>query len=180
MTRGLSELVRLAMRKGANPLTLSGLAGMGDLVLTCTGELSRNRTVGLEIGRGKKIKDVLAGMNQVAEGVRTAKSVHELAKKLGLDLPIHDAIYRILYEDLDPGTGAPAARFAASSRVSFSFISAATRRGNVAIPRARGFLPTARTALRALDGIARGQGKRTSSKRDGTFEQAPRGGGEGA
>jgi glycerol-3-phosphate dehydrogenase (NAD(P)+) len=103
MTRGLSELVRLAMRKGANPLTLSGLAGMGDLVLTCTGELSRNRTVGLEIGRGKKIKDVLAGMNQVAEGVKTAKSVHELAKKLGLDLPIHEAIYQILYEDLDPG-----------------------------------------------------------------------------
>ncbi len=103
MTRGLSELVRLAMRKGANPLTLSGLAGMGDLVLTCTGELSRNRTVGLELGRGKKIKDVLAGMNQVAEGVKTAKSVHQLAQKLGLDLPIHEAIYRILYEDLDPG-----------------------------------------------------------------------------
>jgi len=102
MTRGLSELVRLAMRKGANPLTLSGLAGMGDLVLTCTGELSRNRTVGLELGRGKSIKEVLAGMTQVAEGVRTAKSVHELAKKLGLDLPIHEAIYKILYEELDP------------------------------------------------------------------------------
>ena len=100
MTRGLSELVRLAVRKGANPITLSGLAGMGDLVLTCTGELSRNRTVGLALGRGEKLKDVLAGMTQVAEGVRTAKSVHDLAHKLEVDLPLHEAVYRILYEDL--------------------------------------------------------------------------------
>jgi glycerol-3-phosphate dehydrogenase (NAD(P)+) len=104
ITRGLGELVQLAMKKGANPLTLSGLAGMGDLVLTCTGELSRNRAVGLELGRGKKIKEVLAGMNQVAEGVKTAKSVHDLAARLKLDLPIHEAIYRILYDDLDPKT----------------------------------------------------------------------------
>ena len=102
ITRGLGELVRLAMKKGANPLTLSGLAGMGDLVLTCTGELSRNRAVGLELGRGKKIKEILAGMKQVAEGVRTAKSVHDLAAKLSLDLPIHETIYQILYHDLDP------------------------------------------------------------------------------
>jgi glycerol-3-phosphate dehydrogenase (NAD(P)+) len=102
MTRGLAELVRLAMKKGANPLTLSGLAGMGDLVLTCTGELSRNRTVGLGLGRGQKLSEVLAGMTQVAEGVRTAKSVHDLSRKLGVDMPLHDAIYRILYEDLPP------------------------------------------------------------------------------
>jgi glycerol-3-phosphate dehydrogenase (NAD(P)+) len=102
ITRGLGELVRLAMKKGANPLTLSGLAGMGDLVLTCTGELSRNRAVGLALGRGQKIADVLAGMTQVAEGVKTAKSVHDLAHKLGLDLPIHETIYRILYEGLEP------------------------------------------------------------------------------
>ncbi len=102
MTRGLAELVRLAMRKGANPLTLSGLAGMGDLVLTCTGELSRNRTVGLGLGRGQKLSEVLAGMTQVAEGVRTAKSVHDLSRKLLVDMPLHDAIYRILYEDLPP------------------------------------------------------------------------------
>src|SRR5512140_877897 len=102
MTRGLAELVRLAMRKGANPLTLSGLAGMGDLVLTCTGELSRNRTVGLGLGRGQKLSEVLAGMTQVAEGVRTAKSVHDLSRKLGVDMPLHEAIYRILYEDLPP------------------------------------------------------------------------------
>ena len=100
ITRGLGELVRLAMKKGANPLTLSGLAGMGDLVLTCTGELSRNRSVGLALGRGQKIAEVLAGMKQVAEGVRTAQSVHDLAKKLGLELPIHETVYRILYEDL--------------------------------------------------------------------------------
>jgi glycerol-3-phosphate dehydrogenase (NAD(P)+) len=102
MTRGLAELVRLAVRKGANPLTLSGLAGMGDLVLTCTGELSRNRTVGLGLGRGQKLQEVLAGMTQVAEGVRTAKSVHDLAQKMGVEMPLHQAIYRILYEDLPP------------------------------------------------------------------------------
>jgi glycerol-3-phosphate dehydrogenase (NAD(P)+) len=102
MTRGLAELVRLAVKKGANPLTLSGLAGMGDLVLTCTGELSRNRAVGLGLGRGEKLQGILAGMTQVAEGVRTAKSVHDLAQKLGVDVPLHEAIYRILYEALPP------------------------------------------------------------------------------
>jgi glycerol-3-phosphate dehydrogenase (NAD(P)+) len=102
MTRGLAELVRLAVRKGANPLTLSGLAGMGDLVLTCTGDLSRNRHVGLELGKGKKLSEVLAGMTQVAEGVRTAKSVYDLAKKLEVEVPLHEAVYRILYEDLPP------------------------------------------------------------------------------
>ncbi len=102
MTRGLAELVRLAIKKGANPLTLSGLAGMGDLVLTCTGELSRNRTVGLGLGRGQSLPEVLAGMKQVAEGVRTAKSVHDLAQKLSVEMPLHDAIYRILYENLPP------------------------------------------------------------------------------
>src|SRR5256886_15658246 len=90
ITRGLAELVRLAVRKGANPLTLSGLAGMGDLVLTCTGDLSRNRHVGLELGKGKKLSQVLAGMSQVAEGVRTAKSVRDLARKLEIELPLHE------------------------------------------------------------------------------------------
>src|SRR6267142_4866391 len=102
MTRGLNELVRLAVRKGANPLTLSGLAGMGDLVLTCTGELSRNRTVGLGLGRGQKLKDVLQGMTQIAEGVRTAQSVHDLAARMEVDMPLHEAVYRILFEDLPP------------------------------------------------------------------------------
>ena len=102
ITRGLAELVRLAVRKGANPLTLSGLAGMGDLVLTCTGELSRNRAVGLGLGRGQTLEQVLAGMTQIAEGVWTAKSVHDLSKKLACELPLHEAIYRILYEGLPP------------------------------------------------------------------------------
>src|SRR3954471_11036946 len=100
ITRGLAELVRLAIRKGANPLTLSGLAGMGDLVLTCTGDLSRNRTVGLRLGRGEKLADVLGSMTQVAEGVRTAKSAHDLARKLQVEIPLHDAVYRVLYEKL--------------------------------------------------------------------------------
>jgi len=102
MTRGLAELVRLAVRKGANPITLSGLAGMGDLVLTCTGELSRNRTVGLALGRGQKLDEILGGMTAVAEGVRTAKSVHDLSAKLGVEMPLHEAVYQIMYEGLSP------------------------------------------------------------------------------
>ena len=100
ITRGLSELVRLAVKKGANPITLSGLAGMGDLVLTCTGDLSRNRTVGLGLGRGQPLQEVLASMTQVAEGVRTAKSVHDLAAKLQTEMPLHEAVYRVLHEGL--------------------------------------------------------------------------------
>jgi glycerol-3-phosphate dehydrogenase (NAD(P)+) len=88
------------VRKGANPITLSGLAGMGDLVLTCTGDLSRNRRVGIELGQGRPVAEVLAGMKQVAEGVRTARSVHDLAARLAVELPIHEAVYRILYEGL--------------------------------------------------------------------------------
>jgi glycerol-3-phosphate dehydrogenase (NAD(P)+) len=90
------------VKKGANPITLSGLAGMGDLVLTCTGELSRNRTVGLALGRGQKLDEILGGMTAVAEGVRTAKSVHDLSAKLGVEMPLHEAVYQILYEGLSP------------------------------------------------------------------------------
>jgi glycerol-3-phosphate dehydrogenase (NAD(P)+) len=100
ITRGLAELVRLAVKKGANPITLSGLAGMGDLVLTCTGDLSRNRTVGLGLGRGQSVEEVLASMTQVAEGVRTAQSAHDLARKLQVEIPLHEAVYRVLYEKL--------------------------------------------------------------------------------
>jgi glycerol-3-phosphate dehydrogenase (NAD(P)+) len=100
ITRGLAEISRLAVRKGANPLTLAGLAGLGDLVLTCTGDLSRNRTVGLGLGRGHKLAEVLAGMSQVAEGVKTTQSAHDLAERLGVDMPITRAMYRVLYEDV--------------------------------------------------------------------------------
>jgi glycerol-3-phosphate dehydrogenase (NAD(P)+) len=102
ITRGLAEMGRLAMDMGGDPLTLAGLAGMGDLVLTCTGDLSRNRQVGLELGKGRKLADVLAGMTMVAEGVKTAKSAYELSVKRGVNMPIVHEAYRILYEDRPP------------------------------------------------------------------------------
>jgi glycerol-3-phosphate dehydrogenase (NAD(P)+) len=102
ITRGLAEIVRLAMAKGGSALTLAGLAGLGDLVLTCTGELSRNRTVGFELGKGRTLPDVLAGLGHVAEGVRTAKSAHDLGRKCGVDMPITAEVYRVLYEGKSP------------------------------------------------------------------------------
>ncbi len=98
LTRGLHEISRLAVARGANPLTLAGLAGMGDLVLTCTGDLSRNRRVGVELGRGRTIDEILDGMSEVAEGVRTARSAYNLAKREGTEMPIGDQVYKILYE----------------------------------------------------------------------------------
>jgi len=102
ITRGLAEISRLGVAMGANPLTFSGLAGMGDLVLTCTGDLSRNRTVGLEIGRGKGIEEITQAMTMVAEGVRTAKSAYALSKRHGVEMPITEQVYQILYKDKDP------------------------------------------------------------------------------
>ncbi|MCA9540029.1 MAG: NAD(P)-dependent glycerol-3-phosphate dehydrogenase [Myxococcales bacterium] len=102
LTRGLAEISRLAVHRGANPLTLSGLAGMGDLVLTCTGDLSRNRTVGVQLGKGRKLAEILGGMNQVAEGVRTAKSAYNLGRREGIEMPITGEVYRVLYEDKPP------------------------------------------------------------------------------
>ncbi len=99
MTRGLAEIGRLAQAKGADPLTLAGLAGMGDLVLTCTGGLSRNRTVGVELGKGRKLKEILESLGHVAEGVKTTKSAYELSQKLGVDMPLTGEVYQILYED---------------------------------------------------------------------------------
>jgi len=99
MTRGLAEIGRLAQAKGADPLTLAGLAGMGDLVLTCTGGLSRNRTVGVELGKGRKLKEILESLGHVAEGVKTTKSAYELSQKLAVDMPITREVYQILYED---------------------------------------------------------------------------------
>jgi glycerol-3-phosphate dehydrogenase (NAD(P)+) len=79
-----------------------GLAGLGDLVLTCTGDLSRNRTVGIELGRGRKLAEVLAGMKQVAEGVKTTQSARDLGVRLGVELPITEMVWSILYEDRPP------------------------------------------------------------------------------
>lgn len=102
ITRGLTEIRRLGLAMGANPRTFTGLAGVGDLVLTCTGNLSRNHTVGLKIGQGMKLKDVLAEMRMVAEGVKTARSVYNLSIRLGVEMPIAHAVYHILHEDLAP------------------------------------------------------------------------------
>src|SRR5581483_9501853 len=99
ITRGLAEITRIAVRLGADPTTLMGLAGMGDLVLTCTGDSSRNRTVGLALGRGRRLADVLHGMPQVAEGVTTARAAHALARRLGVDTPLIDEVYAVLHED---------------------------------------------------------------------------------
>ncbi|MDD9305212.1 MAG: NAD(P)-dependent glycerol-3-phosphate dehydrogenase [Desulfobacter sp.] len=98
ITRGLTEMNRLGTRLGADPLTLSGLAGVGDLLLTCTGDLSRNYTVGKQIGQGKALDDIISDMRMVAEGVKTTRSVYNLSKKLGVDLPICNEVYAVLFE----------------------------------------------------------------------------------
>ena len=103
ITRGLAEITRMAIRKGADPLTLQGLAGMGDLVLTCTGELSRNRTVGVRLGRGETLEQILGSTVTVAEGVLTSRSAWQLAHKLGVAdrVPIIEQAYRVLWEGKD-------------------------------------------------------------------------------
>jgi glycerol-3-phosphate dehydrogenase (NAD(P)+) len=102
ITRGLAETARLAVALGGRRETLTGLSGLGDLVLTCTGDLSRNRRVGLGLGRGETLAAILAGLGHVAEGVSAAQAAHTLAGALGVDLPICEAVYRVLYEDLPP------------------------------------------------------------------------------
>lgn len=99
ITRGLAEITRLGVAMGAKPLTFSGLAGMGDLVLTCTGDLSRNRQVGLKLGQGKTLKQILAEMKMVAEGVKTTRSAMALARKIGVEMPILEQVYAMIYED---------------------------------------------------------------------------------
>jgi len=101
ITRGLAEIARLGAHKGADHRTFAGLAGMGDLVLTCTGDLSRNRTVGLELGRGRSLKEILDSMRMVAEGVKTTLSAWQLAQRLGVEMPITEQAYRILYQGKD-------------------------------------------------------------------------------
>jgi glycerol-3-phosphate dehydrogenase (NAD(P)+) len=96
ITRGLAEINRLGAAFGAGPETLSGLAGLGDLVLTCTGDLSRNRHVGYELGRGHKLTEIIAGMREVAEGVRTAAAVNQLAERNGVDMPITREVFQVL------------------------------------------------------------------------------------
>lgn len=102
ITRGLVEIARLGEAKGAKEATFSGLAGMGDLVLTCTGDLSRNRAVGIELGRGRKLEEILGQTHTVAEGVKTTLSAHQLATKLGVIMPITEQMYQVLYQDKNP------------------------------------------------------------------------------
>ena len=100
MTRGLAEITRIGVALGAHPQTFAGLSGMGDLVLTCSGDASRNRRVGLALGRGKKMAEILAEMKQVAEGVKTAKVAHELATKLGVEAPIMEVMHSALHRGM--------------------------------------------------------------------------------
>ena len=102
ITRGLAEISRLALKMGASPLTLSGLSGLGDLVLTCTGELSRNRTVGMKLGEGVKLDQILKDMKMVAEGIKTTRSTYDLSRKLNVPMPITEQVYNILYQGKDP------------------------------------------------------------------------------
>ena len=102
LTRGMAEIVRISMHLGANPSTLYGLSGMGDLIATCSSPMSRNYTVGSMLGKGKKIDDILKELGSVAEGVKTSKAVCELAKKLDIEVPVSNAIYEAVYTDITP------------------------------------------------------------------------------
>lgn len=102
MTRGIAEISRLGIELGAKPITFSGLSGMGDLIVTCMSRHSRNRYVGEQIGMGKKLPEVLKSMKMVAEGVETCKSVHQLAAKHHIEVPIASAVYNILFNEKDP------------------------------------------------------------------------------
>jgi glycerol-3-phosphate dehydrogenase (NAD(P)+) len=99
ITRGLAEISRIGVSMGADPLTFAGLSGLGDLVLTCAGDLSRNRRVGIALGEGKKLDDVIAEMKMVAEGVKTTRVAYDLTRKLAVRAPITEVIYAILYEE---------------------------------------------------------------------------------
>lgn len=102
LTRGMAEVTRVSVALGAKPATLYGLSGMGDLIATCSSPMSRNFTVGSMLGQGKKIDDILKELGSVAEGVKTSKAVCELAKKLGIEVPISEAIYEAVYTDITP------------------------------------------------------------------------------
>ena len=102
LTRGMAEIVRVSINLGANPSTLYGLSGMGDLIATCSSPMSRNYTVGSMLAKGKKIDDILKELGSVAEGVKTSKAICELAKKLGIEVPVSNAIYEAVYTDITP------------------------------------------------------------------------------
>jgi glycerol-3-phosphate dehydrogenase (NAD(P)+) len=102
ITRGLAEMTRLAVRMGADSMTLAGLPGLGDLILTCAGDLSRNRTVGLQIAGGKSLAEIAGATRTVAEGVRNTRSLYLLAERLGVEMPIVEQMYGVLYAGKRP------------------------------------------------------------------------------
>jgi glycerol-3-phosphate dehydrogenase (NAD(P)+) len=102
ITRGLAEIARLGSRLGGNPLTFAGLAGMGDLIATCYSPLSRNRHVGEQLGRGRRLDEIIGEMNMVAEGVKTSRPLCQIAAGLGLEVPIAEHVVKVLYEDVSP------------------------------------------------------------------------------
>lgn len=102
ITRGLAEMTRLAVAMGGKPLTLAGLAGLGDLVLTCTGDLSRNRTVGIELARGKKLDDIVHSMKMVAEGIKTTNAAVDLARRHAVEMPISEQMFQMLHFGISP------------------------------------------------------------------------------
>ncbi|MBW3657334.1 MAG: NAD(P)-dependent glycerol-3-phosphate dehydrogenase [Actinobacteria bacterium] len=103
ITRGLAEMQRLGVALGGKPLTFSGLAGVGDLVATCTSPKSRNRTVGEKLGQGMKLDEIIDQMNMVAEGVKSSKAIVDLAERAGVEMPIAEGVVRVVHDDLDPG-----------------------------------------------------------------------------
>jgi glycerol-3-phosphate dehydrogenase (NAD(P)+) len=105
LTRALAEMSRLAVALGANPMTLSGLSGMGDLILTATGDLSRNRRVGLRLGAGENLSDIISGSHEVAEGVKNTRTVFGLGQKFKVKLPMATEVYNVLYENKNPRQG---------------------------------------------------------------------------
>lgn len=102
ITRGLAEMTRLAVAMGGKPLTLAGLAGLGDLVLTCTGDLSRNRAVGVELARGRKLDEIVRSMNMVAEGIKTTNAAVDLARHHGIEMPITEQMFQMLHFGVPP------------------------------------------------------------------------------
>jgi len=102
ITRALAEITRLGVSLGAQPLTFSGLAGLGDLIVTCTGDLSRNRMVGLKIAEGIAIDEIISSMKMIAEGIKTSQAAYKLAQKMGIEMPITTEVYHIIYEGKDP------------------------------------------------------------------------------
>jgi glycerol-3-phosphate dehydrogenase (NAD(P)+) len=102
MTRGVYEITRLGVKMGAQPITFAGLSGIGDLIVTCMSRHSRNRHVGEQIGKGRKLDDILKEMVMVAEGVATSKAIHQLATKHHIDMPMAHEVYHVLFEGKDP------------------------------------------------------------------------------